>query len=57
LVVTFAVDTFKRMWAQFALFSFEIERVNLEVGLAIPGEVAMMFNLVWPIALKILGTL
>jgi len=56
-VVILTVDTFERMWAWFTLFNFEAGRVNLEVGLVTPGEVAMMFNLVWPIVLKALGIL
>jgi len=56
-VVTLAVDTFERMWAQFTQFSFEVRRVNFEVGLATPGKVVIMFNLVRPIALKTLSIL
>jgi len=56
-VVTLVIDIFERMQAQFAQFSFEMERVNLEVGLATPGKVVMMFDLVRPITLKALSTL
>jgi len=56
-VVTLAVDTFERMWAQFTQFSFKVGRVNLEVSLATPGEVAMMFDLMRSVTLKALSTL
>ena len=57
LVVTLAVDTFEKVEAWFALFGFEIERIDLEVGLAIPDKVVIIFNLVRLITLKILGIL
>ena len=56
-MVTLAVDIFERIQAKFALFSFKAERVNLEVGLTTPDKVTMMFNLVQPITLQVLGTL
>jgi len=45
LMFTFAVQTSERMRAQFALFSFKLQRVDLKVYLTTPGEVAMMFDL------------
>ena len=52
-MVTLTVNIFERMWAWFTLFSFETGRVNLEVGLATPGKVAIMFKLVQPVALLV----
>jgi len=51
LVVTLAVNIFERMRAWFVLFSFKVERVNLEISLATPGEVVVMFNFVRTVAL------
>ena len=34
LVVALAIDVFERMKARFALFGFEIRRVDLEISLA-----------------------
>jgi len=44
-------DIFERIRGQFALFSFKAGRVNLEISLATPGEVVVMFNLVRTVAL------
>ena len=51
LVVTLVVDTFERVGTQFALFGFEIERVDLEVFLAIPGKMVVVFDLMRAIVL------
>ena len=51
LVVTLAVDTFEKVEAWFALFGFEIERIDLEVCLATPDEMAAVFDLLRAIAL------
>jgi len=51
LVVTLAVDTFERVGAWFALFGFETERVGLEVCLATPDKMVVVFNLMRAIVL------
>ena len=50
-MVTLAIDIFEQMGTQFALFGFKTGRVYLEICLAIPGKVAVMFNLMRAIAL------
>jgi len=51
LMIILAVDTFERVGAWFVLFGFETERVDLEVCLAIPGEIVVVFDLVRAIVL------
>ena len=53
LVIALAVDIFECMRAQFTLFCFEVRKVDLEVYLTMPGEIAMMPNFVQSIALYI----
>ena len=50
-MVTLVVDTFERVGTQFALFGFEIKRVDLEVFLAIPGKMVVVFDLMRAIVL------
>ena len=51
LVVTLAVDTFERVEAWFTLFGFKMGKIGLEVCLATPGEMVMVFNLMRAIVL------
>jgi len=51
LVVTLVVDTFERVGAQFALFSFETGRVGLEVFLITPDKMVVVFDLIRAIVL------
>ena len=50
-MVTLTVDTFERVGAWFILFGFETGRVNLEVHLATPGKMAVIFDFIWSVAL------
>ena len=52
-MVALTVNVFKRMRVKFALFDFETERVDLEISLAIPSKVAVMFSFVRTIVFQI----
>ena len=57
LVVTLTVNILESMRARFILFGFKSRWVQLEVHLAIPGKLTVMFGLMETIALDILGLL
>jgi len=44
LVVILAVDVFERVGTRFALFSFKVREVSLEVSFAVSDEVTIMFH-------------
>jgi len=50
-MITLAIQTFERMWAQFALFGFKAWQVWFLIGLAAPTELAIVFQFVETIAL------
>ena len=56
-MVALAVDAFERVRARFVLFGFETERVDLEIGLAVPSKVAVIFSFVRTIAFQTSSTL
>ena len=45
-MIALAVDTFEGVRARLTLFGFEVQRINLEVGLTTPDKVAVVFNFV-----------
>ena len=46
LVITLVVDTFECMRAQFTLFGFKMQRIDLEICLITLGKMVMMFDFV-----------
>jgi len=50
LVGALAVDTVEGVRARIALFGFEIRGVSLEINLAAPGKVTVVFGLMGTIA-------
>lgn len=56
-MIALTVDTFESIMAQFTLFGFELRRVDFEVWLTTPSEMAMVFDLVWTTTLDTLRSL
>jgi len=46
LMITLVVDTFEGMRAKLALFDLKAWRIDLKVGLTVPGKVVMVFDFV-----------
>jgi len=51
-VVILAVDVFEGVGARFALFSFKVREVSLEVSFTAPDKVTMMFHFMEAIAFQ-----
>ena len=54
LMISLAVNAFKRVEAWFFLFCFKSGQINFEILLATPCKMPVMFTLVKPVALDTL---
>ena len=50
LIIAFAVNVFECIQAWFTLLCFQTGRIHLEVSLAIPSKVVVVFGFLWTIA-------